>query len=851
MHFAGRPRASARCVIAFVAVYAGVGPALAAEPARQLPDVEVVGTTPLPGIGLDRDQIPAPVQTATDRDIRRSNAIDLPSFMNRRLGSVHSNEMQGNPFQADVSYRGYTSSPLLGTPQGLSVYMDGVRLNQPFGDVVSWDLIPKSAIAAIALMPGSNPLFGLNTLGGALSIQTKDGRSHPGATLQSYAGDNARRAAEFEYGGSAQRIDWYVAGNLVREDGWREDSPSRIRQMFSKLGWRGADSVAHLTLAYANNELTGNGLQERRLLARNYASVYTEPDITENASTFLNLVASRDVSEHLTLSGNAYYRHIRTRTLNGDLNDESLDQAVYQPNAAERAALAQAGYSGVPAAGEDAANTPFPFWRCIANVLRRDEPAEKCNGLVNRSGSKQENYGASGQLTLRSDLAGRQSQLTAGAAWDEGRVRFRQSSELGYLNADRSVTGLNAFADGVTGGEIDGEPFDTRLDIEGRIRTFSVYATDTLSLPGGWHLTLSGRYNRTRIRNSDRIDPGGGPGSLDGTHVFSRFNPAAGLTFAASRAAVLYAGYSEGSRAPTAVELGCADPNRPCRLPNSMAGDPPLDQVVTRTWEAGVHGKVGGKTRWNIGAFRADNHDDILFVAAPERTQFGYFKNFGKTRRTGLELGLDTEVGALAIGAAYTWLDATFRSVETVNGASNSSNDAALSGSRGFDGNIVVRPGDRIPLIPQHMLKAYARHRVTPAFTLGVDFIAIGSSYARGNENNRHQPDGVFYLGPGKVGGYGVLDLSAEYRIEPRLTVFGQINNVFDREYATAALLGPTGFTSNGSFIARPLPPAAGGFPLQHATFHAPGAARTFWVGARFLFDSPKVALARGRDPPG
>lgn len=82
---------------------------------------------------------------------------------------------QGNPFQPDLNFRGFTASPLLGTPQGLSVYMDGVRLNQPFGDVVSWDLIPRSVIGSIALMPGSNALFGLNTLGGALAIQTKDG----------------------------------------------------------------------------------------------------------------------------------------------------------------------------------------------------------------------------------------------------------------------------------------------------------------------------------------------------------------------------------------------------------------------------------------------------------------------------------------------------------------------------------------------------------------------------------------------------------------------------------------------------------------------------------------------------
>ena len=110
--------------------------------------------------------------------------------------------MQGNPFQPDVNYRGYTASPLLGTPQGLSVYMDGVRLNQPFGDIVSWDLIPRTAIASTTLMPGSNPLFGLNTLGGALSIQTKSGVTHPGTMLQASYGSDVRRAFDFEHGGT-------------------------------------------------------------------------------------------------------------------------------------------------------------------------------------------------------------------------------------------------------------------------------------------------------------------------------------------------------------------------------------------------------------------------------------------------------------------------------------------------------------------------------------------------------------------------------------------------------------------------------------------------------------------------
>ena len=195
--------------------------------------------SPLPGLGVPANQVPGNVQTLRAADLDASHALDLSSFMGRRLGSVHLNEVQNNPFQPDVNYRGYTASPLLGTQQGLSVYLDGVRMNQPFGDVVSWDLIPKAAIASVSLMPGSNPLFGLNTLGGALAVQTKDGRSHPGSSVQVLAGENGRVAAEFESGGSqAGGLHWFVTGQKFKEDGWRVDSPSDVAQLFAKLGMK-------------------------------------------------------------------------------------------------------------------------------------------------------------------------------------------------------------------------------------------------------------------------------------------------------------------------------------------------------------------------------------------------------------------------------------------------------------------------------------------------------------------------------------------------------------------------------------------------------------------------------------
>ena len=235
---------------------------------------------------------------------------------------------------------------------------------------------------------------------------------------------------------------------------------------------------------------------------------------------------------------------------------------------------------------------------------------------------------------------------------------FIQSTELGYLNPDRSVTGTGAFGDGVTGGDVDGEPFDTRVDLDGSVHTWSLFATDTLSLAERWHLTLSGRFNRTSVDNTDLITPGGEPGSLDGEHVFSRFNPAVGVTFNPSPRVNLYAGYSEGSRAATSIELGCADPEQPCKLPNAMAGDPPLDQVVTRTMELGVR-RPGGSATWHAGFFHARNDDDILFVMS-EQTGFGYFRNFGETRRQGIELGVN---GQTRPGHIRRWLHVPRRDV--------------------------------------------------------------------------------------------------------------------------------------------------------------------------------------------
>jgi iron complex outermembrane recepter protein len=235
------------------------GPARAANPAEvfELPRAEVIGTTPLPGLGTALSDVPANVQVFGNRDFARQRALDLTGFLDQNANSVGVGSGQGNPYQQDLNFRGFAASPLLGTPQGIFVFQDGVRINEAFGDVVNWDLLPRSAISTIQLIPGSNPVFGLNTLGGALSVYTKSGAQYPGAAVELSTGSFGRRSAQFEYGGASDRIDYFATANVADDSGWAEHNPSRVRQFFGKTGFQDDRSDLDVSLTLADNTLQG------------------------------------------------------------------------------------------------------------------------------------------------------------------------------------------------------------------------------------------------------------------------------------------------------------------------------------------------------------------------------------------------------------------------------------------------------------------------------------------------------------------------------------------------------------------------------------------------------------------
>lgn len=796
--------------------------------------VTVLSPTPIGVANQSLDEIPVPVQGLTAKQLEDSNALDLADLMNKRLTSVYINENAENPYQPDINYRGYTASPLLGTPEGLSVYLDGVRQNQPFGDIVAWDLIPKVAIRDMALIPGSDPVYGLNTLGGAIAVHTKDGITAPGASLQLTGGKFGVRAGEGELGGVLPNgFNYYMAGNLYREDGWRQFSPSEVRQAFAKVGWTDTKTSVFLSGGYADNWMTGNGTSDYRFLAVDYTSVNSIPDITWDHSPSLTFNFTHALTDSLTLSANAYYRYVRTDSSNGDLNDDSFGENLYDLSPDDVAALTAAGYSGFPITG-DPTTEPFPYWLCLAQVLQNDtggDPSSTCNGVITRTTDKENAYGLSGLVTWQT----KHNRLSVGASWDRGTSTYHQLTQLGYLNTDNvSFTLVPIFLNGTTFD--DGDPVDTQVLLHGTVNTPSIYATDTFT-SGPWAVTLSGRYNHTSLDNLDYLPVSAARGNLTSNNVFQRFNPAVGFTYKPSPLFNTYFNYSEASRSPTSIELGCSDPTEPCNLPNALVSDPPLKQVVSRTIEIGIRSNENRQFHWSADYFFGQNANDLLFVAS-EQTGFGYFLNFGKTRRDGIELEVSEDWRHWSVGSNYTFMNATYQSPQTIDGGSNSTNDSALAGQPGIDDNIHIVPGDFIPQVPRNIFKLYGQYHPSSKLIVEMNILAVGSAYARGNENNLDQPDGVYYLGPGKSPGYGVGGIGARYQMTDHFQLFMQINNILDKHYSTAAQLGTTPFDNNDRFVAQPFgtPYGDDNVPIRSSSFQAPGAPFNIYGGLRVTF---------------
>src|SRR6185312_6552065 len=305
-----------------------------------------------------------------------------------------------------------------------------------------------------------------------------------------------------------------------------------------------------------------------------------------------------------------------------------------------------------------------------------------------------------------------------------------------------------------------------------------------------------------------------------------RLNPAIGVTYTPRGTTTYYVNYNEASRAPTVIELGCSNPDLPCGLPNDFASDPDLEQVVARTFEAGLRGNFPDqRLRWSADVFRTANSDDIQFIAAT--TNSGYFANVGNTRRQGFDLALGGQEDKLRWNLSYSLVDATFQSDFGVSAESNSTADA--------NGDILVRAGDRIPLIPRHTGKLTVSYQLTRKLNIGANVVVTSGSYLHGDENNANQAGGTngagqYIMGSGHIGGYAVVNLQGTYHVSPRFDVFARCANLLDREYATAGFLTTSTFNPNGTYCFY-----TDNWTTENAV--SPGAPFALWAGIRLTFD--------------
>ena len=587
----------------------------AANPATATegPAVEVIGIRPVPGLGTPLRDIPAVVQSATARELGEAN--DVADHLARHFSGISLNDAQGNAFQQTLHYRGFAASPLLGLPQGLSVFVDGVRVNEAFGDMVNWDLIPHNAIATAHLLSGSNPVFGLNTLGGVLSIQTKSGFAFPGTAMRLAGGAFGRRSAEAETGGHGERADYFAAVNLHDEAGWREHSPSALRQAFFKSGWQDARTDLDVSLALADNSMQGTQALPLSMLQQP-RQAYTWPDRADNELAFLTARASRFVQNDVLVSASAYLRTLNQSTVASNVND-SFD----------------------PAAASGPGNAP---------------------GFNDRGVLGQRSAGAALQLVLSQELGEKVHELTLGASLDGAAATYSQERQEAAFTADRGTVGLGDFAPRVQAG--------TRNDYRG------LYFIDQFAPLQNWTLTLAGRYNVARVVLRDRS---GLRPALDGDHSFRRFNPALGVNWNPRPELTWFASLTQGMRVPAPAELTCADATAPCSLPNQFLADPALKPVIARTVEAGVRLRPTPQLRMSAALYRSVLSDDIQFITSGAATNAGFFQNTGATLRQGLDLTVDGTFDRFRLGAAYSYVRAEYLSEFRMRSPNNSSRDAA------------------------------------------------------------------------------------------------------------------------------------------------------------------------------
>ena len=764
----------ALAIIASAVTYAFSSAAEANDAMDHYEVIEVQGATPL-SANSNNSAVFGNVQTLTQDDIEGSVNRSLPELLKTQLASVNLNDVQNNPFQPDLQYRGFTASPLLGLPQGISVYLNGGRVNEAFGDTVHWDLMPLDAIDTVSLYSGSNPLFGQNTLGGALALRTKTGFSFNANEIDLQAGQFGQKAASVESGGNNDHWAYYVNLNHYEEDGWRDYSPSEVQQLFTSLAYKSDKMHLDMNLFMADNELLGNGASPIELLdIEGREAVYTHPDQTNNELTHVNITGDFVLTNTLSLTANMFYRDTQTQSINGDDSDFGACQF-----ADGRVTLCEFEDDDdddpLDSDGDDDDDDDLPvvgegddieavefigFDDDTALAEISDVDADELDGTYNTGRTDAKATGLSFQLAKQYALSGFSSELIVGASYTKGDVNYAADTTFGILENESAQDSRTVLPiDGLMAQEAR-----VRLDVD--TTAWSLFFMNSTQLSSAVSLNLGGRFNRDHIVMEDLIDDG--EGSLDGNHRFTQFNPAVGVDITIDEQSQLNLAISQSSRTPSPAELSCADEDDPCRLPNGFVADPPLDQVVTQTIEANYTTRIDNIDLM-LNVFHSRSKDDIIFQQAGAVASRGYFINVDETQRQGVEFSVGSTWEKLTYRLNYNYLNATYESTFTSFSPFNPQGPDRL-----------VTPGDKIPGQPEHLVKLYADYALTDKARLGAEVISASSQYFRGDEANENE----------KIDGYVIANIYASYRFNDTFTASLRVNNVFDKDYETFGTYG-------------------------------------------------------------
>ncbi len=729
---------------AAAAQLAPAAPAAVADQSITLPTVEVVAASPLLGSGVDRNKVPAQTQVLTSRDISRDGNADALRALNQQVPGVTLDAAAGNPFQPSLFYHGFQASPLQGNPQGLAVYVNGARFNQPFGDTVDWDLIPDLAIDRMDLV-GSNPVFGLNALGGALAVQMKNGFTYHGSEVDALGGSFDKYQGELQYGIQTGDTAAYIAASGLHEGGWRDLQSSDLANLYGDIGWRGNRGEVHVNVIAANNRLNGPGTAPVQLLAVDSAGQFTAPNLITNSYTQVNLATSYQISDNTSLQGNLYSEYFLQKVANGNVPDVT-------PCDDGSGFLCES--PGVFAT--DRNGNPIPDFLNGGPYSQLDQQSTNTYG-----------YGGTLQTTNRSPLFGHPNQIIAGVSFDGGQTLFGASTQIGGLTLDERVF----FGPGVTIDQTDGSIAPVRVAVSNAY--YGAFFTDTFDIAPVLSVNVAGRYNFAQINLNDQIGA-----ALTGDHSFGHFNPSAGLTWKFLPEISAYASYAGANRAPTPAELTCASAASPCSLANFFVGDPNLQQVVAHTVEAGLRGRAhpfaDATLSTDLAFFHTTLDNDIVFVNSPIQGR-AFFENVGSTLRQGVDLDIRLNTDRLLAWIAYSYTDAMFQTGFTASSENNPAADA--------NGNIQIQPGDRLPGIPANQVKLGADYKVTDAWTVGGSGIYASGQFLFGDEANLTPPTPPYF----------VLNLHTSYQITKNLQLFALLENAFDVTYYTYGTFSPTG----------------------------------------------------------